>query len=146
MTGAASMLKPRWIIVAAVALAALLVAADMVAAGYSDRRFRDQAACEAQVEANIVARSLASKGRTDDAPRFLDELRANPEVQAAGFYSPGGVLLSGFRRNVSQILPAHPPPSARFFVGDQAVATALVGRGASAMGLVYLRLRAEPLA
>jgi signal transduction histidine kinase/ActR/RegA family two-component response regulator len=145
MTGSApSILKPRWIIVAAVALAALLFAADMIAAGYGDRRLRDQAACEAQVEADLVARSLASDGRADDAPRFLDVLRANPEVQAAGFYSPAGVLLSGFRRNASQNLPAHPPPSARFFVGDQAVATALVGRGGSAMGLVYLSLRSEP--
>jgi signal transduction histidine kinase/CheY-like chemotaxis protein len=133
---------------AAMIAAVLLVAGGLAVAGYNETQFRAQAAREAQVQANILAASLTAVvafGDSDDAKQYLGALRANPEVEAAGLYGPAGVLLSGYRRDQSQSLPARAPPQAKPYADGKLVVTAPVVQAGVGLGSVYLRVQAEPV-
>jgi len=133
---------------AAMIAAILLVAAGLAVAGYNESLFRAQATREAKVQADILAASVTAALAFDDADaaqQYLNALSANPEVEAAGLYDSGGRLLSSFRRDASQILPARASSSLRPFTDGQIVVTAPVVQTGVRLGSVYLRLQAEPL-
>jgi signal transduction histidine kinase/CheY-like chemotaxis protein len=132
---------------AAMIAAVLLVAAGLAVAGYNESLFRAQATREAQVQADILAANLTAALAFDDvdaAQQYLGALRANPEVEAAGLYGPGGVLQASYRRDPSQTLPirapAHAPPSQ----DGQLEVTTPVAQAGVPLGSVYLRVQAEP--
>jgi signal transduction histidine kinase/CheY-like chemotaxis protein len=144
--------RPRGLrrVTAAVAMfaAMALVAAGLAVAGYNESLFRDQAAREAQVQADILAASLTAALAFDDADaaqQYLNALSANPEAEAAGLYSSSGALLSGYRRDSSQALPLKAPARTRPAVDGQLVVTSPVVQAGVRLGSVYLRIQAEPL-
>jgi signal transduction histidine kinase/CheY-like chemotaxis protein len=129
--------------------AVLLVAAGLAVAGYNESLFRAQAAREAQVQTDILAASLTAALAFDDteaAEQYLGALRANPEVEAAGLYGPGGALLASYRRDISQTLPVRAPPRAPRSAKGPLVVTAPVAQAGVRLGSVYLRVQAEPAA
>jgi len=132
---------------AAMIAAIVLVAAGLAVAGYNESLFRDQAAREAQVQADILAASLTAALAFDDADaarQYLNALSANPEAEAAGLYSASGGLLSSYRRDPSQGLPLRAPPKTGSS-GDGLVVTAPVVQAGVRLGSVYLRIQAEPM-
>jgi signal transduction histidine kinase/CheY-like chemotaxis protein len=137
-------------VTAAVAMIAAmaLVAAGLAVAGYNESLFRDQAAREAQVQADILAASLTAALAFDDADaaqQYLNALSANPEAEAAGLYNSSGALLSGYRRDSSQTLPLKAPARTRPIKDGQLVVTSPVAQAGVRLGSVYLRIQAEPL-
>jgi signal transduction histidine kinase/ActR/RegA family two-component response regulator len=133
----------------AVVIAFALVLAGLAVAAYNEDAFKAQATREAQVQADILAASVTAALAFDDenaAQEYLDALRANPEVEAAGLYNGGGALLAGYRRAPGQILPARSVHPASAYADGHIVVVAPVVQGGARLGSVYLRTAAEPLA
>jgi signal transduction histidine kinase/CheY-like chemotaxis protein len=139
----------RAVSTAAALLAALaLVMAGLGVAAYNESQFRAQAAREAQVQADILAASVTAALAFDDenaAREYLDALRANPQVEAAGLYGASGSLLTGYRREAGQILPAAAEPPHAGYVGGRIVVTVPVVQNGARLGSVYLRTASEPV-
>jgi signal transduction histidine kinase/CheY-like chemotaxis protein len=134
--------------VAAIAAFALVLAGLLVAA-YNEDAFKAQATREAQVQADILAASVTAALAFDDegaAQEYLDALRANPEVEAAGLYDGAGALLAGYRRTAGQILPVRQVRPASAYAEGHIVVVAPVAQSGAVLGSVYLRTAAEPLA
>jgi signal transduction histidine kinase/CheY-like chemotaxis protein len=132
----------------AIIAAIALVAAGLAVAGYNEGLFRAQAAREAQVQADILAASLTAALAFDDADaaqQYLNALGVNPEVEAAGLYSASGGLLTGYRRDPSQPLPAQAQARPPAFPDGQIVVVSPVIQSGVRLGSVYLRIQAEPV-
>ena len=140
----------RLVSTAAAMIAAVgLVLAGLAVAAYNESLFRAQAAREAQVQADILAASVTAALAFDDedaAHEYLDALRANPQVEAAGLYGGTGFLLTGYRRDPGQILPSREEPAHAPYVEGRIVVTAPVVQNGARLGSVYLRTASEPLA
>jgi signal transduction histidine kinase/ActR/RegA family two-component response regulator len=130
---------------AAIALAVALIALSLGLALYNERVARDESVRQARVQVEILAGSLAAPLAFDDraaAQDYLDALRANPAIEAAGAYNEQGRLAASYRR------AGAPPPAVN---GDAAVAstagklivTAPAMQGTTRLGSVYLRLSTE---
>ncbi|MEI9891332.1 MAG: CHASE sensor domain-containing protein [Caulobacteraceae bacterium] len=120
--------------------------AGLAVAGYNESLFHAQAGREAQVQADILAASLTAALAFDDAAveqQYLGAFAANPEVEAAGLYGASGNLLSGYRRDPSQAVPARAPAQAPAAGDGQIVVTAPVVQAETRLGSVYLRIQAE---
>jgi signal transduction histidine kinase/CheY-like chemotaxis protein len=133
---------------AAMIAAVALVLAGLTVAAYNEGLFRAQAAREAQVQADILAASVTAALAFDDehaAQEYLAALRANPQVEAAGLYGGGGFLLTGYRREPDQLLPARAEPVRSPYVDGRIVVTASVVQNRTRLGSVYLRTASEPL-
>jgi len=133
----------------AVIAAVALVLAGLAVAAYNEAAFKAQATREAQVQADILAASITAALAFDDegaAQEYLDALRANPQVEAAGVYDSRGALLAGYRRAPGQMLPRRSPGSGPAIADGHIVVTAKVAQGGAILGSVYLRTEAEPLA
>jgi signal transduction histidine kinase/CheY-like chemotaxis protein len=101
------------------------------------------------VQADILAASVTAALAFDDegaAREYLDALRANPEVEAAGLYNGSGALRAGYRRAAGQVLPARSGRPASTYTDGHIVVVAPVVQGGAQLGSVYLRTAAEPLA
>jgi signal transduction histidine kinase len=132
----------------AVAIAVALVGLSLALAVYNERVAQTESSRQAQVQAQILASSLAAplafddRGATQD---YLDALRANPMIEAAGAYDQKGRLTASLRR-------VGPPPPA---VNDMApvrfgdgklIVTAQAQQDGTRLGSVYVRLATETLA
>ena len=139
----------RAVSTAAAMIAAVgLVLAGLTVAAYNESLFRSQAAREAQVQADILAASVTAALAFDDedaAQEYLAALRANPQVEAAGLYGGTGFLLTGYRREPGQALPAQAEPVRSPYVGGRIVVTAPVVQNGARLGSVYLRTASEPV-
>jgi signal transduction histidine kinase/CheY-like chemotaxis protein len=133
----------------AVVAAFALVLAGLAVAAYNESAFKSQATREDQVQANILAASVTAALAFDDegaAQEYLDALRANPEVEAAGLYDSAGALLAGYRRTAGEILPVRQARPRSAYADGHIVVVAPVVQGSAVLGSVYLRTAAEPLA
>ena len=139
----------------AVIMAIALVLAGLAVAAYNETAFKDQATREAQVQADILAASVTAALAFDDesaAQEYLNALRANPGVEAAGLYGATGALLAGYRRTEGQVLPVRqlpPAPPVRTraaYAEGHIIVVAPVTQEGVRLGSVYLRTAAEPLA
>ena len=142
-------LRTRVVSTAAALIAAvLLVAAGLAVAAYNEGLFRSQAAREAQAQADILAASLTAALAFEDdtaAREYLNALRANPQVEAAGLYGGNGALLAGYKREPSQPLEAKADHPSTPYAAGRIVVEAPVVQGGTRLGSVYLRIEAEPL-
>jgi len=132
----------------AVIAAFALVLAGLLVAAYNENAFKAQATREAQVQADILAASVTAALAFDDegaAQEYLDALRANPEVEAAGLYDATGALLAGYRRTAGQVLPVRQSRPSSAYAEGHIVVVAPVAQGGAVLGSVYLRTAAEPL-
>lgn len=128
---------------------ALLLAGSIIVT-YEILAYRTQKAQEIAVQAEILASSVAASLVFSDpkaGQEYLNALRANPEIAAAGMYASGGALFASYVRPGAQLRP--PPPQAeeigQRFEGDELIVFWPVKEGKKQVGSVYLRLGTEPL-
>jgi len=129
----------------AVGVAAALLILSLVLGVANERTGRAEAARQAQVQADILAASVAGALAFDDrsaTQEYLDAMRANPAVEAAGAYDNQGHFAAGFRRAGAPAPPANPlqPPT---FEGQRLSVTAKVTQGTTPLGSVYLRVSTD---
>ena len=132
----------------AISLALGLVLVGLCMALYSEQVSKAQKLKDVSVQAHILAGSVAAPLAFDDAAtarEYVNALRANPEVEAAGVYQLGGGLAAGYVRAGAQ-LPATNAVGAPRFDADHLVVTAPVAQGRTPLGSVYLRTVREPFA
>jgi len=125
-----------------------LVTMGLVMGVYNERAYRIQKTREVAVQAQILAASITAALAFDDrkvAQEYVEALRANPEVEAAGVYDTTGQRVAGYART-----GAAPPPDRPNVEGvapddHYRIVTAPVRQGEIALGSVYLRSVVEPL-
>jgi signal transduction histidine kinase len=131
--------------VAAVILAAMLLIAGLGLAIENDNVVKAEKLRQTVVQAQILASSVAAPLAFDDdaaAKDYVNALRANPEVVAAGAYDGTGKLVTGFTRNENS-LPATVRIAPPAMSGRDVIVTAQVTQGDTALGSVYLRTSLE---
>ena len=130
----------------AIIVAAALLVASLILAFHNEDIARRQHIQQLAVQADILAGSVAGALAFDDdiaAQEYIDALRANPEIEAAGAYGPNGRLVAGFAMpdhelpRANQVQPPH-------MVGGEAVITTPVVQNGTKLGSVYLRASTEP--
>ncbi len=129
--------------------ALILLMAGLVMALYEEQLYQTQRVREAREEAEILAASetaaLSFKDRKA-AEEYVDSVEVNPEIEAVGVYTSDGAPLAGFVRGGAapvprRLLQAEPPK----LENERVVITTPVVQQATALGMVYLRARAEPM-
>lgn len=129
----------------AACLAAALLAASLGLGLYSSYAGRAESVRQARVQAEILAGSLAAPLAFDDVAAmrdYLEALRANPAVEAAGVYGPSGRLAAAFRRGAERP-PEVSAPGQPVFHHEILAVTAPVVEGTTRLGSVYLSIRTE---
>ena len=130
----------------AILVAAALLLASLLLALHNEDVSRRQHIQQLTVQADILAGSVAAALAFDDriaAQEYIDALRANPEIDAAGAYGANGQLVAGFAvpdhhlPHLNQLQPPH-------MAGGEAVITAPVVQNGTQLGSVYLRASTEP--
>jgi len=134
-------LTPRTAIFIAIGLlcAALLLAVQ------NDRVVLAEKTRQASVQAQILAASVAAPLAFDDrtaTQEYLNALRTNPDVRAAGAYDVRGKLVSGFSSSGSR-LPSSNLVSEPMTVGGELIVRQQVKQGDTKLGSVYLRTSLE---
>ncbi len=126
-----------------------LLVASLVLGFYNERAGRAQSLHQAEVQAEILAASVAAPLAFDDrmaTQEYVDALKADPGVQAAAAYSPDGRFVAGFHRDGS----APPPETIRVgpprLAGDTLAVTAPARQGETTLGSIYLRTKVESFA
>jgi signal transduction histidine kinase/CheY-like chemotaxis protein len=133
---------------------ALISALGLLGAGiglsyYVDRTYEQQRVAEVSAQARILAATATAAldfGDKQAAQEYVDALRGNPEISAAGLYEISGKLIASY--------PREPPPGLPRSVRDLAPppiegilnVTAPVTLGNSTIGIVLLQAPTEPLA
>jgi signal transduction histidine kinase/ActR/RegA family two-component response regulator len=133
-------------LIAAVAAVLLLVAGLMIAF-LNERSYRASKVGEITVDAQILGSSVTAALAFDDpevAQEYVDALRANSEVQAAGAYREDGTLLAGYAR-APQGIPAAVVPHSPTFHGVNLDIALPVKQGDLSVGMVYLRYATDSL-
>ncbi len=140
-----------WRLVPAIALAtviALLTAGGLMAR-YVDhanaRQEQDEVSAQARVLASTVTAALSFNDRRA-AQEYVNAIRANPQIEAAGIYDAGGKLFAGYRKSPDVGLPADAQPSDPRFVGGRLTVAVPVTADGTSLGTVYLRSFTEPFA
>jgi signal transduction histidine kinase/CheY-like chemotaxis protein len=134
-------------------LAALVAALALLAAGfglavYIDRTYEAQRVDDLTAQARILAATETAALAFDDrqaAQEYLDALRANPEIVAAGLYGRSGTLFASYPRRPPSSLPGFLPrfgrPTQRHDLLD---VTAEVQQGDTPLGRLLLQAPNEP--
>jgi methyl-accepting chemotaxis protein len=118
---------------------------------YDNQAYTIQKTREVTVDAQILAASLVSSIVFDDAKatqEYLNPLKANPEIEAAGAYGANRELIARYTRDGSNsvALPTAAPLPGTHFDGDLLLATVPVMQDKAVVGTVYLVANPEPLA
>ena len=90
----------------AVAAAAALLVASLIFAAFNEREGDLRVARQASFQAEILAASVAAPIAFDDrsaAQQYVDALRANREILAAGAYDLRGERIAGFVRGTASL-------------------------------------------
>ncbi|WP_404712938.1 ATP-binding protein [Sphingomonas sp. MMS24-J13] len=130
----------------ALGIAAALLAAGVLAALHGENQARSSHIHAQTVQARILAGSVAGALAFDDAEAmrdYLEALRANPEIDAAGVYALDGHRIASFGRN-GAAAPDRAVPAAPHFVGGDLIVNEPVVQNGVALGAVYLRASVEP--
>jgi signal transduction histidine kinase/ActR/RegA family two-component response regulator len=129
----------------AISVAAALLVLSLAMGVYNERAGRIESARQAQAQADVLAASVAGALAFDDGAatrEYVDALRANAAVEAAGAYDIRGRLVAGFNRAG----PAPPRSSTvrrPLFEQGHLSVTAPVIQRATRLGSVYLRLSTD---
>jgi signal transduction histidine kinase len=140
-----------WRIMPIIALgaAATLLLAGVLAGLYGERLYRDQKIREVSVQAEILAATVTAALAFDDSPaaqEYVNALRTNPEVEAAGAYDETGRLVAGYHRQGVPLPRKLTQIRLPYFAGDHLVVTSPVVEGSTRVGTVQLRAMTEPVA
>lgn len=142
----------RWklVLVTVVTSAVAQLVAGTILTVYDNQVYKTQKTREAVVEADILAASLAASLVFHDAKatqEYLDPLKANPEIEAAGAYGEDGALVASYSRAAAQpsSLSSKAPPLGQNFAGDRLLVSVPVIQDKAALGTVSLLISAEPL-
>ncbi|HEX8482599.1 MAG TPA: ATP-binding protein [Allosphingosinicella sp.] len=137
----------RWpnVPIAAGVMALLLLAIGLGVVFQNEGAYREQKFREASVQADILAASVTAAldfGDAATAQEAVDALRVDPQINAAGIYTPEKTLFAGYERrpgSLPRTLGA--PPASR----NDVEAAVPVVRGGERIGTVYLGAVQEPL-
>ncbi len=130
---------------AAIAIAIALIALSLALGLYNERAARNESVRQAQVQAEILAGSLAAPLAFDDraaAQDYLNALRANPAIEAAGAYDQQGRLAASYHRT-GAAPPAASTARPAASTAGKLIVTAEARQGTTRLGSVYLRLSTE---
>jgi signal transduction histidine kinase/ActR/RegA family two-component response regulator len=126
-------------VVALLAIGALL-------AGRAEIDYRDRAARQAEVQADILAASVSAALSFDDRKamqEYLDALRVNRAVAAAAVYDAAGQAVAGFRRGQAPAPPARIGALGSVFADRRVTVTRPVAEHGARLGAVYLQTQPE---
>ncbi|HYG48953.1 MAG TPA: ATP-binding protein [Allosphingosinicella sp.] len=140
-------LADRWpnVPTAAGLMALLLLAIGLAVIFQNEGAYREQKLREASVQADILAASVTAAldfGDAAAAQEAVDALKVNPQINAAGIYTPERTLFAGFERRpgaLPRTLGARPD------IANDVEAAVPVVRGGERIGAVYLGAVQEPL-
>ena len=142
--------RPGWPIIAALLAALLLLFAGIGMARYEDELYAAQQARDVIEQAGILAASVTaavSFGDSAAAQEYVDALKVNPELRAAGVYDAAGKLFAQFSRgeklSVTADSAAFKSPGASV-AGDAMTVNAPVAMNGRAIGAVTLIATTEP--
>jgi methyl-accepting chemotaxis protein len=112
---------------------------------FKSDRLRDVTAAAAIVAAAVAPSLDFADAKT--AQEYLEALKANPEIVAAGVYGPDGVLLAGYALDgaPTRTLPEKAQIGQATFANDELVTFTPIKEGDRTVGTVYLRAATEPL-
>jgi signal transduction histidine kinase len=138
-----------WPMIAALLAAALLLAAGIGMARYEDNLYSTQQVRDVTEQAQILAASVTaavSFGDEKAAQEYVDALKVNPELRAAGIYKGSGELFARFERG-SQLpailLPKPVPPQPEVATDTLTVAVPVLERS-KPIGMVAVIASTEP--
>jgi signal transduction histidine kinase len=140
-------LAERWpnVPIAAGVMAMLLLAIGLGVIFQNEGAYREQKLREAKVQADILAASVTAAldfGDAATAQESVDALRVNPQINAAGIYTPERTLFAGYERRAGALPPTlGAAPESR----NDVEAAVPVVRGGERIGTVYLGAVEEPL-
>lgn len=131
--------------VTAVSLAAALVVAGVAMGLFNERMGLLERERQGETQAKILAASVAAPLAFDDLPtlrEYINALRVNPEVEAAGAYGRDGLLKAGYA------VVGAPPPRVLMLAAPRVkdgglTETAPVREGSTSLGSVYVRTTIE---
>ena len=130
--------------VIAVGIAVALLIASFSLAVQNERLSRAEKVRQVTVQADILAGSVAAPLFFDDpaaAKEYVNALRANPDIEAAGAYGASGQLAAGYSRTAP--LPGANTVGRPLFMGGDLIVTAPVVQDGKTIGSVYLRTATE---
>ncbi len=116
---------------------------------YEEHLYQSQRLREVHGEAEILAASMTAALVFHDrqaAQEYVDPMRANPDLDAAGVYDNAGHLVVGFSRRGHSPLPARVQSGEVMQSADRLTVTVPVIQDNLEIGTVYVRAIAEPLA
>ena len=126
----------------------LLLAAGIATVAYNERAYVESKHQQVEAQARILAATVIASLTFDDAQatrEYVDALRADPSISAAGVYDRTGTLIAGYALGGDDSLPKRLPRAASPS-RDEALAVILPVRQATAeLGTVYVRSTLEPL-
>jgi len=109
--------------------------------------YRNQAARQAAVQADILAASVSAALAFDDEKamrEYVDALRVNGDVAGAAVYDTGGRAVVTFHRAGAPAPPARAPALGSRVAARHVVVTRPVAEQGARLGSVYLETRPEP--
>ena len=130
----------------ALGMALGLVAAGLFMAGYEEALFRNKVVADLTGQARILAASVTAALAFNDtrtAQEYVNALRANPDMEAAGVYASNGRRVAGFTTTAP--LPGIVRAPISQFSGDGLVVALPAIQGNEHLGFVYLRTRIKSL-
>ncbi|HKT76607.1 MAG TPA: ATP-binding protein [Sphingobium sp.] len=132
---------------AAVLIALLLLAAGLASAFQLERVGQIEKIRQITVQAQTLASGIAAPLAFDDdvaLQEYLNALRADPQIIAAGAYHPDGTLVAGFSRPPARV-PARIAQVQARVVDNALIVTAPVMQGQTRLGAVYLQSTIDSL-
>ena len=128
--------------------AALILLTGFAAGLYNEEIYRINRAREVAAQARILAASVTAALAFDDnatAQQYVNALRANPEVEAAGVYDEHGVRVASYAKDGVPPAPAIRPREGSVVQGSRVIIDMPVAEGETSLGAVFLRTTADPL-
>ncbi|WP_340644412.1 ATP-binding protein [Phenylobacterium sp.] len=141
----------RWSLIPLIAAggAILLVLSGVAIGVYDEQNYRAQKIREATAQGEILAATVTAALAFDDRPaaqEYVEALRVNPQVVSAGVYNEAATLVADYARDPG----GHADPTvtlhAPAFVGRYLIVVAPVAEAGQHLGLVALRIDADPIA
>ncbi|WP_442678268.1 ATP-binding protein [Sphingomonas sp. ASY06-1R] len=128
-----------------ISLALALLLASLFLAFHNENQARAEKVREVEVQARVLAGSLAGPLAFDDdtaTREYIDALKASPDFDAVGAYAANGRLVAGFSR-AGEPLPQVNHVRRPTLRGDELIVTASVEQGGTKLGSVYLGAATE---
>jgi len=128
-----------------IGIASVLLVASLGLAYHNEDQTRFDKVREVEVQARVLAASLAGPLAFDDETathEYIEALKASPEFDAVGAYRLDGQLVAGFAR-AGEPLPATSRAGHPIVRGNEIIVAAEVAQGGTRLGSVYVRAATE---